>query len=321
MFVKLERRIVATIVAVTVIFCLAVSLTTAIVISRSYLATFEDGVAEAVRIAVDYSGIKLETIKSDGVKIAADEGILAGLGRDEYVTSINPKLNYFRSQYQEVIVGLTIYGENGFVYKTDSLPVASIEPFATLAAMPAIAAFIASADTELTTIVFRDAPAPTIRYFTIIVKIGNADTELGYLFINIDPDYLFAAYFGFEEYASFSLVAHYVIADGVAYHPSANRIDTANIGLADAGTDSYFTAGHRRFVDAEPLYAEAYQLVTIADTAPLLHDIAVLVAVLAAIDILIIAVAAVVSRRHAIVIVGRLEALREKMRQAPARIE
>ncbi|MFH0993177.1 MAG: hypothetical protein V1761_02385 [bacterium] len=320
MFVKLQQRIVATIVAVTVIFCLAVSLTTAVVISQSYVATFEDGVAEAVRIAVEYSGIKLDTILSDGVKIAADDGILTGLSRNDYVTSINPKLNYFRSQYQEEIVGLTIYGENGFLYKTDSLPIASIEPFATLSALPAIAAFIASTETELTTIVFRDTPELQVRYFTIIVKIGGTD-RLGYLFINIDPDYLFAEYFGFEAYESFGLIAHYVRADGIAYHPSANRVDTTHISLTAAGTDAYFTAGYRSYVVSEPLYAEAYQLVTVAGTEPLWHDITVLGVVLATMDVLIVVVAFIIARRHAAFIIARLEKLREKMRQAPTQIE
>ena len=320
MFDRLEKRVVATIFIAVAIFVAALSLISAVVVGGSYLDAYQDDVSEAVRIAVDYSAIKLETIKSDAVRVASDDGIQTGLAGMSYVTSINPKLNYFRSQYQEEVTGLPLYAQNGFTYKTDSLPVATVIPFATIAAAPAIAAFLAGEETELVTLLMADAAEPTVRSFAILVKVPGPDGSLGVLFVDVSPDYMFHEYFSFTGHAGFALLAGYVEDGGLLHHPSANRIDSDHRDLFDSDLPGFSDTG-RAYAVFEPLYGSTSTLYVAVTTTALSGSLWILVGLLLGIDVLVLTIAATAAKKLSAWIVRRLERLRENMSAATKRIE
>lgn len=320
MFDRLEKRVVTTIFIAVAIFVAALSLITAAVVGKSTLDAFKDDVAQAVGIAVDYSAIKLQTIQSDAVRVASDDGIQTALAGVSYVTSVNPKLNYFRSQYQEEVTGLTLYADNGFTYKTDSLPVATVIPFATISADPAVAAFLAGDETELVTLLMTTSVEPMVRSFAILVKVPGPDGSLGVLFVDVSPDYMFHEYFDFAGHAGFSLVASYVEDGGTLHQPSANRIDPDHLDLFESVLPRFADHG-LAYAVAAPLYGSSSSLVVAVHTSSLVRNLTDLMLLLVLIDIVVLAIARSAALRHSTLIVRRLERLRDSLRAATKRIE
>lgn len=317
MFTILEKRVARTLFVAVAAFLAVLSLLIGAVVGTGAVAAFEGDVAEAMRIAVDYSAIKLDTIRSDARRIADDDVVVAGLAGSAYAIAINPKLNYFRSQYQGEVAGLTLYAENGTVYKTDSLPVASVIPYPVLAASPSVAAFLAGDEADAVLILCRDDP-DAVRSVAILVKVEAAGERLGLLFIDVSPDSLFAEYFAFAGHAGFSPLSTYVYADGKVRHPSVNRIDAEHLELAADGRR--FSRFGSVYAASTPLYAADARLMLSVDSSPLVESLAALIALLLAIDAVLLLFTRVAARRHARRLASRLEALRLKMSR-PAALE
>ncbi|MBN2504794.1 MAG: hypothetical protein JXB20_05570, partial [Bacilli bacterium] len=199
--------------------------------------------------------------------ITSDEVVIEGLQVPDYVISINPKLNFLRSLYQEEIIGLTIYGSNGRLYKTDSLSTGSIIPYDTLTQNSDFSEFIAS---DATNGLILLPQGQAIYAFSLIFRISDDTSDLGYLLININPDYLLDEYFALSDNADLILNHNLIMVDSQVYYPSISKIDT---DLALESQASGFSDGYRNYVIKENLYIEDVELITSVNSSGLRTDI------------------------------------------------
>ncbi len=319
MFSKLKFRIVISIVLSTFLFCTLINVTTGIIIGNNYVQAYQEASVETVKIAIDFSEIKLETIENDSLRVLSNATLIAGLKRATYDIAVKPKLNFFRSQYQEEIIGLTLYGTNGLVYITDVDPVYTIVPFSSLTADERITDFINGPSTSMR-IWMHDANNPTqIDNLALIFKVIDEEMVLGYLFININPEYLHNEYFDYSSFEQFNLIQNYVLDQDNFLELSALQTNENYTSLLtdDLSAKAYYESQNQYYIIHEPLYETEATLVTITDTTPLRLKIIELVMILVAIDTIMVGGAYVIARKQANFICERLSKLKENMQKAP----
>lgn len=317
MFKNLNRKITIYMTLAIFLFVFLIGLVSTIVVSQSYIRTFQESATETVKIAINYSEIKLENIITDGEKIATDDIVVTGLSGSDYVITINPKLNFLRSLYQEEIIGLTIYGLNNRLYKTDSLSIQSIIPFSELTQIPDIAAFIASeANFEL----FVLDNGSAVYAFSLFYKIQSETLEdLGYLLININPDYLFTEYFRFEQASNLELLESKILMDDTLYL-SMNASPSTPSLLGTEPIESGFIHQFEQYVVKERLYRDDVFLVSVVDTATLQGKILLMITYMGSAIIGFTIIAYVASKQMAKAISTRLTRLSKRMTKATEKI-
>lgn len=318
MFAKLQKKIMITIVGATGLFVLLISLVTAFVIRQNYIDTFSESVNKTVQIAIDYSTIKLSSMMADSQKLAVENTIVSGLSQSGYVTSINPKLNFFRSQYQEEVFGIALYATNNQIYRTDSLPIADIVPWNDLLLIPEIEGFTENSDSSLLVLLPSRTNPDSIRSLAILTKVEANQTVIGYLLIAIDTSYLFNKYFTYRNVHDFILVNTFIEIDSKIYYPAENDIGDEGLTEYDpqGDQDGYFSKGNHLFLVKKTFYQEPYGIITIVDTAPLLSDIWILIGILALISTIFVIGSFFIARKESGSIVNRLTKLQMRMKRA-----
>ncbi len=311
MFSGLKRKITTYMVLTIFLFVLTIGSIAFLLVSRNYVRTYAESAIKTVKLAISYSEIKLDNIITDGEKIVSDSVVIDGLEGTDYVITINPKLNFLRSLYQEEIIGLAIYGLNGRLYKTDSLSTGSIIPYDTLMQNPDVSAFIHS---TVPYRLFLLSQEQSVQSFSLIFRINDvSDTDLGYLLININPAYLFTEYFAFADNENLILEHNLVKIDDTIYYPSL--ADSA-IGLALEDIGAGFHSGYRVYVIKEKLYNDNVTLITTIDSSLLRSSIDRLAWQMGLIIIAFSAVSFGLSKLMSGIVSTRLEQLAAKMRKA-----
>lgn len=323
MFSKLKSKIIKSIVLLTLFFVFLINMITGIIIGNSYIQSFKDSSIETVRIAVDFSELKIETIENDSLRIIDNETIISGLKKTTYDYTIKPKLNFFRSQYQEEIIGLTLYSSNGLSYITDVDPVYAIIPFDELQLNPAINEFILSEETSARVWMNHAMSSQTISNLALIYKVIESDEIIGYLFVNINPQYLISEYFNYSTFQQFELEQNYILNQTTILNPSTDHMSSLyrDILPIEPQTEPFFSNNLKHYIIYEPLYSDSDVLITIANTLPLRQKLVELCVVLMSIDIFMVGIAYLISKNQANFITNRLSKLKERMKQAPDLIE
>lgn len=318
MFAKLQKKIIMTIVGATGLFVLLISIVTAFVISQNYINTFSKSVNETVQIAIDYSTIKLSSMMADSEKLAVESTIVSGLSQSGYVTTINPKLNFFRSRYQEEVSGVALYALNGQIYRTDSLPIADIVPWNELLLLPEIVSFTEHDDSSALVFLPSRTTPDSIRSLAILTKVEANDVVKGYLLIDIDTAYLFNKYFAYRNIHDFVLINNFIVIGSKIYDPSEN--DQGDEGLSeydpDGDDNGYFSKDNHQFLVKKSLYQDQYAIITIVDTAPLVSDVWIVIGILSFISTIFLIGSAFIARKESGSIVKRLTKLQMRMKQA-----
>lgn len=307
---KIKKKIIHNIIFATLFFILITSLLAGFFIARNYVNSFEDSSKQSIKLATSYSQIKLENIKNDSYRLSNNEVIIAGLETNLYAISINPKLNFLRSQYQEEISSLVLYASNNYIYKTDSISVSSIVPLKNLLENDQIIDFPTNAEETSFFIQHQDQ---IISHFSFIHKITSDDNLLGYLLINIRPTYLLSNYFSYQNSSTINLINQYIVVnDELLYF-----IDKEDIIISDEVGFSNINT----YVIQENLYNDILPLITKVSTDNLVKHLTELLIVIAIIDIFTILLAYFSARRLALKISLRFMALQQKMLQAPEAIK
>lgn len=187
-------------------------------IFQLYSNMVEEKVYESVSMNIESAQVKMDNIQTDALRFLTDDVVIAALEESSYSLSINPKLNFMRSMYQEEIANLLLYGMNSFVYKTDNLSVSEISPFDVFTGNHEIETFLASSDISTIVVLHQDVAIKNISY---VLKITQEDTLLGLLVVNLDIEYLFSEYFGFSSSTDIELIENFVQAENRLYYPSS----------------------------------------------------------------------------------------------------
>ncbi|MCF7924551.1 MAG: hypothetical protein K9L64_05590 [Candidatus Izimaplasma sp.] len=307
---KIKKKIIHNIVFATLFFVFIISMLTGFFITRNYINSFQDNAIQSVKLSTSYSQIKLENIKKDTFRLTESQTIIDGLDSNHYAISINPKLNFLRSQYQEEIASLILYANNDYIYKTDSISVSSILTLNTIRENYNLDSFINSKNLSFFFIQHQDQ---VINYFSFIHKIIYEDQFMGYLLINLRPTYLLTNYFTYQNSSTIDLMNQYIVVDNQKlYFSNVEEIDTFD----QAGFVNLKT-----YVIEDNLFDESFPLITKVSTNSLIAHILELIFVIIIIDLIAIILAYISARHLAIKISMRFNILKQKMLSAPNAIK
>lgn len=307
---KIKRKIIRNIVFATLFFIFTISMLTGFFIARNYVNSFEDNAKQSVKLSTSYSQIKLENIKNDTYRLTENSNLIESLDSDQYAISINPRLNFLRSQYQEEIASLILYATNDYTYKTDSISVSSILPFNIIVDGFDLTDFLNSSDNSKFFIQYDNQ---IISYFSFLHKIQHEGRTLGYLLINLKPTYLLTNYYSYQNNSSLDLINQYIIVNNQKLY-FINKNDSPlnqEVGFTNLKT----------YVISDDFYEESLPFFTIASTESLIQHILELTLVIIVIDTILIIFAYFMAKRLGISISQRFEDLKRKMISATESIK
>jgi hypothetical protein len=307
---KLKKKISKNIFTATLFFLIIISSITVFLISRNYVNSFADSADQSVKLATSYSQIKLDNIRNDSFRLAQTETITNGLESDKYAITINPKLNFLRSQYQDEISGIVLYSNQDYVYKTDSISVSSIIPISEILENEQLEEFKNNGETTFFFIQHQDA---LITHFSFIHKIYQNDQFLGYLMVNIRPLYLLASYFTYQNSDSILIKDQYLLVNNQRLYFSDPSTDTISENSGFSGLNNYTIQ--------ENLYNDSLTFITRVSTNNLLQHIFELIFVVLIINIIGLLIAYFAGNLIAKRIALRFNDLKQKMIQAPSQIK
>ena len=307
---KLKKKISKSILFATISFIVIISSITAFIISRNYVNSFADSANQSVKLATSYSQIKLENIKNDSFRLTQNETIIEGLSQEKYAITINPKLNFLRSQYQEEISSIVLYANNDYIYKTDSISVSNVSPVESLLINDQLSDLTIS---EELTHFFIQHNNQIITHFSFLHKVIENDVFLGYLLINIRPTYLLSNYFSYQNSSSIDVINQYIVVNNEKLYFNNKEVSSLIETEGFVGTNTY--------IIEENLYESNLPLITKVSTTNLVRHIVELLVVLVVIDFLSVFLAFISGRHLANKISLRFKLLQVKMSQAPENIK
>jgi len=307
---KLKKKISKSILFATISFIVIISSITAFIISRNYVNSFADSANQSVKLATSYSQIKLENIKNDSFRLTQNETIIEGLSQEKYAITINPKLNFLRSQYQEEISSIVLYANNDYIYKTDSISVSNVSPVNNILANDQLSDLSTS---EESTHFFIQHNNQIITHFSFLHKVTENNVFLGYLLINIRPTYLLSNYFSYQNSSSIDVINQYIVVNNEKLYFNNKEENSLIETEGFVGTNTY--------IIEENLYESNLPLITKVSTTNLVRHIVELLVVLIVIDFLSVFLAFISGRHLANKISLRFKLLQLKMSQAPENIK
>ena len=307
---KLRKKISKSILFAAIIFVFLISSITAFIISQNYVNSFADSANQSVKLATSYSQIKLDNIRNDSLRLSQNETIIAGLNQEKYSITINPKLNFLRSQYQEEISSIIIYASNNYIYKTDSISVSNVLSLDNLLANEQL---LNLDDSSLITHFFIQHNNQIISHFSFLHEIYAEDLFLGYMLINIRPTYLLSNYFSYQNASSIDVLNQYLLVNNqkLYFQQTEDEITVDKSGFI----------GIEAYVIADNLYEDSLPLITKVSTDNLISHIIKLTIVLIVIDVVCVIFAYVIGLSLAKKISSRFKQLQTHMLQAPGKIK
>jgi hypothetical protein len=307
---KLRKKISKSILFAAIIFVFLISSITAFIISQNYVNSFADSANQSVKLATSYSQIKLDNIRNDSLRLSQNETIIAGLNQEKYSITINPKLNFLRSQYQEEISSIIIYASNNYIYKTDSISVSNVLSLDNLLVNEQL---LNLDDSSLITHFFIQHNNQIISHFSFLHEIYAEDLFLGYMLINIRPTYLLSNYFSYQNTSSIDVLNQYLLVNNqkLYFQQTEDEITVDKSGFI----------GIEAYVIADNLYEDSLPLITKVSTDNLISHIIKLTIVLIVIDVACVIFAYVIGLSLAKKISSRFKQLQTHMLQAPGKIK
>lgn len=226
MFGKLRRRINRTIRMTSLLFTTLMAFVAFIFISLALYRNFETSAQETIHNSIRRSHFIIETVQDTTIQIAKTSSIQEALQQDGYNPKVNPILNTFKTT-SHAIVGVTLYTDGGHIYSTSSISshltleeMREHEPIDRFMASDE-ETFLSVRTSHIHRIYNHVRYLPEYGIITYIVKLKDSEARtVGYLFVDIQPQYIYSNFFDYSDYANFKAVESYIITQEGNYLPS-----------------------------------------------------------------------------------------------------
>ncbi len=223
MFEKLKKKIMLYILLTTILFTTIMSIISFYFVSNSILNNFKYSVNENINQSIKNSLFSIEAARNSTIQISQNTGIIDAITENEYHYSVNPILNTLKNTSYGIL-GVTLYTTNQIVYNTSS--VSSYPSFSEILENDTMSQFIQSEDTiylsirtsTITDIYNYVRYDPQYGMISYIVKLYDESNNIcGYLFVDINPSFIYNQFFNYKNYKNFKNVETFIISQDNTY--------------------------------------------------------------------------------------------------------
>jgi len=192
-------------------------------VSQSIFDNFMYSSNENINQNIKNSIFSIEAAKNATIQISQNTNIIEAITQNEYDPTVNPILNTLKNTSYGIL-GVTLYTMNNQVYITSS--VTSYPTLSEILDNKQIAEFIQSDKTiylsirteTITDIYNHVRYDPAYGMISYIVKLYDDDLNIcGYLFVDINPSYIYGNFFSYENYQNFKSAKTYIVSQDGSY--------------------------------------------------------------------------------------------------------
>jgi hypothetical protein len=307
-------------VIATLCFTLIIGSVSFYFISQSLYRNYISSAKENLNQSIINSSFALQTAKDTTIQISQNSNVLSAIHSDEYDPRVNPVLNTLKNTSYG-IAGVTLYTLDGQIYSTSSI--SSHLTFEEISKHHQINQFIQSYklnDLSMRTS-YIHAIYNHVRYnedygmITYLVKLTNPANEIqGYLFVDINPKYMYNSFFAYDNHPYFNQVETYFYTNNDTYLKSEQNSEehlhyTSNIepNISKLSSDKRF------LILSKPLFTEDYQVVSLVPMAPLYDKLIEVGMIFVSTIILLVLLSVLIAKRIALSITSPLSKLHQKI--------
>ncbi|MDF2699001.1 MAG: hypothetical protein K0Q49_557 [Haloplasmataceae bacterium] len=322
MFFQLRKKIISHIVISSILFTVIISIVSFTYVSISIYKNFKYSANENIEQSIKNSSFSINATKNSTILIIEDQNFIESLGSFDYNPKINPILNTLKNTSYGIL-GVTIYTNNNYIYSTSSI--SSYLTFNEIKENIEIANFINSDETTYLSI--RTSHIADLYYhvkydeqygmITYIVKIIDQNNQIqGYLFVDINPSFIYNNFFSYNRYENFQNVETYILAQDGHYLKSEknSEVNTKYLNLVDKN-ESRISIDGKYLIISKDFSIEDSSIITLIPLKSYYYDILLIAIVLTIISIILSFIAKIIAIKIADSIANPLSDLLSKMNE------
>lgn len=268
MFIKLRKKVMNSILITTIIFISIMSIVSFFIIRRSLYDNFVYSAKENINQNINNSSFIIEAAKNSTIQISQNKEIINSITSDKFNTSITPILNTLKNT-SFGIIGVTLYTDN-YTYSTSS-----ISAYPTLEEIKSntkLFNFINSSDFIFTSIrtdtianIYNNVRYnPDYGIISHIIKVYNEEKNInGYLFVDINPAYIYKNYFNYDKYPNIKETKTFIISQDGKYLKSEFNNDNTSTYLDEVENEQIKRTHDRKYLIITHSYISNTQVITL----------------------------------------------------------
>lgn len=273
MFVKLRKKIISYILVTTILFTTIMSIVSLIIISRSLRNNFIFSATENINQNINNSIFVIEAAKNSAIQISQNSEIIKSINSEAYNISINPILNTLKNTSYGII-GVTLYTEN-HTYSTSNI--AAYPSLDEIKKNNELLNFINSTDFIFTSVRTKTIANiyNNVRYnpdygmISHIIKIPDENNlSVGYLFVDINPSFIYHNYFNYENYPNFEKTKTYIISQEGKYLKSEYNNQKDAKYILEIKTKTKKISRDKKYLVINKPYISSTNVVTLVPMKP-----------------------------------------------------
>lgn len=318
MYVKLRKKIMSYILVTTILFTTIMSIVSLIIISRSLRTNFIFSATENINQNINNSIFVIEAAKNSTIQISQNPEIIKSINSTTYNTSINPILNTLKNTSYGII-GVTLYTQN-YTYSTSSI--AAYPSLDEIKENTQLFNFINSTDfiftsvrTETIANIYNNVRYnPDYGMISHIIKIPDENNDaVGYLFVDINPSYIYHHHFNYENYPNFEKTKTYIISQEGKYLKSVYNNQKDAKYISEINSNSKKISRDKKYLILNMPYISNTNVVTLVPMKPYYKNLLWIFILITLTATLLILIAYLIAKRLTNDIVNSLSRLHTKM--------
>ncbi len=319
MFIKLQRKMMFYILVTAFIFTTTMGVISFFFVSQSLYQNFQYSANENINQSIKNSLFSIDAAKSSTIQISQNANIIGAISSTEYNPSINPILNTLKNTSYGIL-GVTLYTTNDQVYTTSSI--SSYPTFNDFANNEQITQFMNSNDTiflsirttAISQIYNHVRYDPQYGMISYVVKLYDDNLMVrGYLFVDIDPNYIYNNFFDYENYVNFKNVQTYIFSQNNDYLKSAKNSESNNKYLTQVLDNQSKISSDKKYFIISKSFNSDTKIITLVPMNSLYMNLLEIGSIILITMIILLLIAYVISKKFTKHIISSLTDLHKKM--------
>ncbi len=318
MFSRLHRKIIRHILIPSILFTTIMSVISFYFLSRSLYDNYIYSASKNINQNIKNSLFTIEAAKNSTIQIASNKEIIDSITNNTYDPGINPILNTLKNTSYGIL-GVTLYTNTDLTYHTNS--VTSYPTLNELKQNQLIADFLNSDETLLLSIRTNTIADiyNNVKYnheygmISYIVKLYDTDKKiLGYLFVDINPSYIYNNFFKYENYKDFKATTYIISQDGDYLKSELNTRSLVSYLDEINDNDKHLSKDFKYLLISQP-FVDNTSIKTIVPMSPLYKKLIILGSSIIVTSFILNFIAYLIAKMLADNIISALNQLRRKV--------
>ena len=273
MFLRLRKKIILYIIFSSLLFTTVISLISFLLLSQVLFNNYKNAAVETVNHSINKSIFAINAAKNPTLLISEHEMIHEALSEEYFAPYVIPILNTLKNT-SFGILGVTLYTEH-HIYTTSSIT--SPPSFAEMMTNLEFSTFVESEATHYLSIrtshiarVYNNIRYnPEYGMISHVVKIKNDQSKIGFLFVDINPQYIYRNFLSYSNYMDYSNTETFIITQKGSYLKSSYNSPDKISYLDDAEFNAITHSNDRKYLIIHtPFIQEHTSIVTAIPLKP-----------------------------------------------------